>query len=230
MRALPVGEDSLLIDLETPQEAQAMHAELLRRRDAGMLMTREIVPGEKTVLLYGVPDAERLRAELSRWTAPESVADSGPLLEIPVHYDGADLRAVARLWGVSEDEVVRLHSGTEHRVAFCGFAPGFAYMTGLDEAFHVTRRDAPRTSVPKGSVALAGPYTGIYPRSSPGGWQLIGTTEVPLWDMEREPAALLSPGTRVRFVPQEPVPEPPGIPTSTGTPASAASGRHVRCP
>ncbi|MGI5193766.1 5-oxoprolinase subunit B family protein [Streptomyces sp. CA-288835] len=222
MRALPVGEDSLLIDLETPREAQAMHAEVVRRRDAGLLTLREIVPGEKTVLLYGVPDAERLRAEVSRWTVPESAADNGPLLEIPVRYDGADLSAVAQLWGVTEDEVARVHSGIEHRVAFCGFAPGFAYMTGLGEAFHVPRRDAPRTSVPKGSVALAGAYTGIYPRSSPGGWQLIGTTRVPLWDMEREPAALLSPGTRVRFVPEEP---------SKSTPASAEDGgRRVRCP
>lgn len=155
MRALPVGEDSLLIDLETPREAQAMHAEVVRRRDAGLLTLREIVPGEKTVLLYGVPDAERLRAEVSRWTVPESAADSGPLLEIPVRYDGADLSAVAQLWGVTEDEVVGVHSGIEHRVAFCGFAPGFAYMTGLGDAFRVPRRDAPRTSVPKGSVALS---------------------------------------------------------------------------
>ncbi|UUU31905.1 allophanate hydrolase subunit 1 [Streptomyces sp. CA-210063] len=230
MRALPVGEDSLLIDLETPQEAQALHAEVLRRRDAGLLTTREIVPGEKTVLLYGVPDAEGLRAELSRWTVPEAAADSGPLLEIPVRYDGADLSAVARLWGVREDEVVRVHSGTEHRVAFCGFAPGFAYMTGLPDAYHVPRRDAPRTSVPKGSVALAGPYTGIYPRSSPGGWQLLGTTQAPLWDMEREPAALLTPGTRVRFIPQEPHRELSGKPMSAGTLASAGRGKRVRCP
>jgi KipI family sensor histidine kinase inhibitor len=81
-------------------------------------------------------------------------------------------------------------------------------MTGLEEAYHVPRRSAPRTSVPAGSVALAGAYTGIYPRPSPGGWQLIGTTDVPLWDMEREPAALLTPGTRVRFVPRDPAPAP----------------------
>ncbi|WP_406264514.1 allophanate hydrolase subunit 1 [Streptomyces sp. NBC_00191] len=214
MRLRPVGVDSLLVDLDTPEEAQAWHAELLSRRSAGTLLpVREIVPGEKTVLLYGVHDADALQAELRRWSVPTLAADSGPLLEIPVHYNGADLRAVAGLWGVTEDEVARIHSSVEHRVAFCGFSPGFAYMIGLGERYAVPRHAAPRTSVPVGSVALAGPYTGIYPRASPGGWQLIGTTHVRLWDMEREPEALLTPGARVRFVPQEPVSG------STATPA-----------
>ncbi|GGU33251.1 5-oxoprolinase subunit B family protein [Streptomyces coeruleorubidus] len=202
MRLLPTGQDSLLIDLDGPGEAQAWHAELLRRRAAGTLTpVREIVPGERTVLLYGVHDLPGLQAELRRWSAPSPVADSGELVEIPVRYDGADLGLVAELWGMSEDDVVRLHSGTEHRVAFSGFAPGFAYMTGLGEPYVVPRRAEPRTSVPAGSVALAGHYTGIYPRSSPGGWQLIGRTSVTLWDLERQPAALLVPGTRVRFAP-----------------------------
>lgn len=202
MRLLPVGQDSLLVDLDGPDEAQAWHAELLRRIGAGALApVREIVPGEKTVLLYGVRDVPRFQAELLRWSAPPSATDSGELVEIPVRYDGADLGAVAELWGMSEDEVVRVHSGTEHRVAFSGFAPGFAYMTGLGEPYGVPRRAEPRTSVPAGSVALAGHYTGIYPRSSPGGWQLIGRTSVTLWDLDRQPAALLVPGTRVRYVP-----------------------------
>jgi KipI family sensor histidine kinase inhibitor len=141
---------------------------------------------------------------LGRWSVPVPAVDSGPLVEIPVLYNGSDLHDVAELWGVTDEEVVRRHSGVEHRVAFCGFAPGFAYLTGLSEACHVPRRPAPRTSVPAGSVALAGSYTGVYPRSSPGGWQLIGTTQVLLWDMDREPAALLTPGTRVRFVPRNP--------------------------
>ncbi|MFF7642835.1 carboxyltransferase domain-containing protein [Streptomyces canus] len=201
MRLLPVGQDSLLVDLDGPDEAQAWHAELLRRIGAGALApVREIVPGEKTVLLYGVRDLPGFEAELLRWSAPPSATDSGELVEIPVRYDGADLRVVAELWGMSEDEVVRVHSGTEHRVAFSGFAPGFAYMTGLGEPYVVPRRAEPRTSVPAGSVALAGHYTGIYPRSSPGGWQLIGRTSVTLWDLDRQPAALLVPGTRVRYV------------------------------
>jgi KipI family sensor histidine kinase inhibitor len=223
VRLIPVGENALLVDLDTQQEVQAMHAEFHRRREGGGLVCREIVPGERTVLLHGIPDVDVLRTELSGWTVPDAPADTGPLLEIPVRYDGADLRTVADLWGVSEDEVVRVHSGTEHRVAFCGFAPGFAYMTGLSDTYQVPRRSAPRTSVPAGSVALAGPYTGIYPRSSPGGWQLIGSAQVPLWDMQREPAALLTPGMRVRFVPQEPHLTPLRQPGSTDTGASAES-------
>ncbi|ATW52135.1 allophanate hydrolase [Streptomyces peucetius subsp. caesius ATCC 27952] len=224
MRLRPVGEDSLLIDLDTPEEAQAWYTRILSRRDAGTLMpVRDIVPGDRTVLLYGVAVADAA-AELQQWSVPPSAAGSGPLIEIPVHYDGADLRAVAGLWGVTEDEVARIHSGTEHRVAFCGFSPGFAYMLGLGEK--VPRCPAvrhPRTSVPAESVALAGPYTGVYPRASPGGWQLIGTTRMPLWDLEREPAALLTPGTRVRFVPQEASLES----TSATTTGTATKGRKA---
>jgi KipI family sensor histidine kinase inhibitor len=203
MRLSPVGADSLLVDLDTPEEAQAWHARILNHRSAGTLVpVREIVPGEKTVLLYGISDADAMAAQLRQWSVPPLTADSGPLIEIPVRYDGADLPTVADLWGVTQDDVARIHSATHYRVAFCGFAPGFAYMLGLEERCHVPRKAEPRTCVPAGSVALAGPYTGIYPRASPGGWQLIGTTDVRLWDMERAPAAMLSPGTRVRFVPQ----------------------------
>ncbi|MER5835101.1 carboxyltransferase domain-containing protein, partial [Streptomyces sp. NPDC002130] len=120
---------------------------------------------------------------------------------IPVRYDGPDLGDVAAHWGVPESEVAGIHAETEFRVAFCGFAPGFGYLTGLPPRYDVPRRATPRTAVPAGSLALAGPYTGVYPRSSPGGWQLIGTTDIVLWDHARVPAALLSPGTRVRFVP-----------------------------
>lgn len=202
MRLLPVGEDALLLDLDSSEQAQAWHAELLRRRGEGALApVREIVPGDRTVLLAGVPDLPAVRAALRDWSVPPLPADSGPLVDVPVRYDGADLGVVAEAWGVSRDEVVRLHAATEHRVAFCGFAPGFAYMTGMDERRVVPRRAEPRTAVPAGSVALAGHYTGIYPRASPGGWQVIGTTDVRLWDLGREPAALLVPGTRVRFTP-----------------------------
>ncbi|MEU0394987.1 allophanate hydrolase subunit 1 [Streptomyces sp. NPDC006208] len=202
MRLLPVGEDSLLLDLDGPQEAQAWHAEIVRRRGEGPLAdVRDIVPGATTVLLYGVSDLSGLKAALQGWSVPPLLAHSGPLVEIPVCYDGEDLAVVAELWGVGKDEVARVHSSVEHRVAFSGFAPGFAYMTGLDERYHVPRRCAPRTSVPAGSVAVASNCTGIYPRSSPGGWQLIGTTSVNVWDTNRRPAALLVPGTRVRFVP-----------------------------
>ncbi|WP_405638562.1 allophanate hydrolase subunit 1 [Streptomyces sp. NBC_01178] len=146
---------------------------------------------------------DRLARDLASWrveTAPR--ADRDPV-EIPVVYDGPDLDEVAELWGVGAAEVGALHSRTAFRVAFCGFAPGFGYLAGLPERLHVPRRATPRTRVPAGAVALAGPYTGVYPRPSPGGWQLIGRMPDPgpLWDPGREPAALLAPGTPVRFVP-----------------------------
>ncbi|GGO96962.1 5-oxoprolinase subunit PxpB [Wenjunlia tyrosinilytica] len=195
------GSHALLVELESGEHAEAFHAEVLRRRDAGELPgVREIVPGARTVLLDGLDDPAALAGELPSWEVPRLEAGSGPLVEVPVRYDGADLAEVAALWGVAEEEVGRVHSGVEHHVAFCGFAPGFAYLTGLRAQYHMPRRSTPRTAVPAGSVALAGPYTGVYPRSSPGGWQLIGTTRSTLWDPDREPAALLSPGTRVRFV------------------------------
>ncbi|CAL9365605.1 allophanate hydrolase subunit 1 [Streptomyces sp. NPDC052644] len=200
MRALEVGERALLLEFRSGEETRAFHAELLRRRDAGTLpAVREIVPAARTVLLDGVAEPGRLAAEAAAWEVPPLDAREGPLVEVPVRYDGPDLAEVAGLWGVAPEEVGRVHAGVEYRVAFCGFAPGFGYLTGLPERYAVPRRDTPRTAVPAGSVALAGPYTGVYPRASPGGWQLIGTTDAVLWDPAREPAALLAPGLRVRF-------------------------------
>ncbi|MFF0435697.1 allophanate hydrolase subunit 1 [Streptomyces sp. NPDC004327] len=195
-----VGEHGLLVELVSGEATEAFHAELLRRRAAGALAgVREIVPAARTVLLDGVAAPERLAAELRSWEVPEGRARVAASVELPVRYDGPDLAEVAALWGVSTEAAARIHAATEFRVAFCGFAPGFGYLTGLGARYEVPRRATPRTAVPAGSVALAGPYTGVYPRSSPGGWQLIGTTDAALWDTAREPAALLSPGTRVRF-------------------------------
>lgn len=201
MRVLPVGGDALLVEVSSDDEAQRLHAELLRRRAEGSLPVGEIVPAARTVLLDGVLDPARLAAELISRELPPVPQRAGETVEIPVRYDGPDLADVAAHWGVRTREVARIHAGTGFRVAFCGFAPGFGYLTGLPERYDVPRRSTPRTAVPAGSVALAGPYTGVYPRSSPGGWQLIGTTDAVLWDHARVPAALLSPGTRVRFVP-----------------------------
>ncbi|MFI9588225.1 allophanate hydrolase subunit 1 [Streptomyces sp. NPDC052236] len=203
MRMLPVGDRALLVELSGEEEAGALHAELLRRRGAGTLpAVREIVPAARTVLLDGLDEPARFARELAGWEIPPLHARVRDAIEIPVRYDGPDLAAVATLWRVTEDEVARIHSAAEFRVAFCGFAPGFGYLTGLPQRYAVERRATPRTAVPAGSLALAGPYTGVYPRSSPGGWQLIGTTDTVLWDPAQEPAALLSPGTRVRFLPQ----------------------------
>ncbi|WP_405832682.1 allophanate hydrolase subunit 1 [Streptomyces sp. NBC_01176] len=200
MRALPVGEHALLVEVASGEAAQALHAELLRRRADGSLSVREIVPAARTVLLDGLDDPVRLASHLPTWEIPPLPARAEGAIEIPVRYDGPDLADVAARWGVTERLVPEIHAAAEFRVAFCGFAPGFGYLTGLPSRYDVPRRATPRTSVPAGSVALAGPYTGVYPRSSPGGWQLIGTTDAVLWDHARVPAALLAPGTRVRFV------------------------------
>ncbi|MER6156550.1 allophanate hydrolase subunit 1 [Streptomyces sp. NPDC001868] len=201
MRALPVGDRALLIEVGTGEEAEALHAELLRRRATGDLVAAEIVPAARTVLLDGLDAPSRLAERLASWDIPPVPARAEDVVEIPVRYDGPDLADVAAHWGVDVAEVARVHAAAEYRVAFCGFAPGFGYLTGLPR--EVPRRATPRTAVPAGSVALAGPYTGVYPRSSPGGWQLIGTTDAVLWDHARVPAALLVPGTRVRFKPLE---------------------------
>ncbi|MFK4101719.1 5-oxoprolinase subunit PxpB [Streptomyces sp. NPDC019531] len=200
MRALPVGDAALLVEVSSGDEAQALHAELVRRRAEGSLTVREIVPAARTVLLDGLAEPARLASELTAAEVPPAAPRAREAIELRVRYDGPDLADVAAHWGVSPSEVARIHADTEFTVAFCGFAPGFGYLTGLPARYDVPRRATPRTAVPAGSVALAGPYTGVYPRSSPGGWQLIGTTDAVLWDHARVPAALLSPGTRVRFV------------------------------
>ncbi|WP_327116067.1 allophanate hydrolase subunit 1 [Streptomyces sp. NBC_01341] len=202
VRVLAAGPRALLVELASGEDAEAFHAELLRRRSAGELPdVREIVPGARTVLLDGVDDPH-LAGRLRSWTVPPLHLSAAGAVGIPVVYDGPDLADVAEAWGVAVEEVPRIHAGTEFRVAFCGFAPGFGYLTGLPGHLAVPRRATPRTRVPAGALALAGPYTGVYPRPSPGGWQLIGRMPGPeaLWDPGREPAALFRPGTRVRFV------------------------------
>ncbi|MFG2992033.1 allophanate hydrolase subunit 1 [Streptomyces sp. NPDC048257] len=200
MRALVVGGDGLLLELDSAEEVAALHAELLRRRDTGELgRVRDLVPAARTVLLDGVQDPAALGARIARWEVPPLARTEGPQVTVPVRYDGPDLAEVARLWGVTAREVPEIVGATVFRVAFCGFAPGFGYLTGLPERFHLPRRETPRTTVPAGSLALAGEYAGVYPRSSPGGWQLIGSTDAVLWDAQREPAALFAPGVRVRF-------------------------------
>ncbi|MFE5855900.1 5-oxoprolinase subunit PxpB [Streptomyces sp. NPDC056500] len=200
MRVLPVGDRALLIEVMDSEEAGALHAELLRRRAAGALpAVDEIVPAARTVLIDGLADPGQLARELLLWEIPPLRISTTEVLEVPVRYDGPDLVEVAARWKVTPDEVAAMHSAVEFRVAFCGFAPGFGYLTGLPQELSVPRRATPRTRVPAGSVALAGPYTGVYPRASPGGWQLIGRTDVELWDPARQPAALLAPGARVRF-------------------------------
>jgi KipI family sensor histidine kinase inhibitor len=154
------------------------------------------VPGAATVLLDGLHDRRELESLLDDWEPV--AAEPGPLVEIPVTYDGPDLDAVAASWGCAPEEVAERHARVELLSAFCGFAPGFAYLSGLRD--DVPRLATPRTRVAAGSVALAGTWCGIYPTDSPGGWRIIGRTDAVLWDQTRAEPALLAPGTRVRFV------------------------------
>ncbi len=189
MRLLPVGDRAVLIDCTDAAEARAWHAALAGSSDVTL--------GAHTVLVRG--DPAEVRRLVAGTTPSETIQDSAHETTILVVYDGPDLDEVAHLTGLTPDEVVAAHTGTAWEVAFTGFAPGFAYLTGGDPRLNVPRRDTPRSRVPVGAVALAGPYSGIYPRESPGGWQLIGRTDAPLWDLERDPPALLRPGGRVRF-------------------------------
>ncbi|MGA1837099.1 carboxyltransferase domain-containing protein [Herbiconiux sp. 11R-BC] len=135
-----------------------------------------------------------------RLVAPPASEPAAEPIEIAVRYDGPDLAAVAELTGASVDAVIAAHTGQLWTAAFIGFAPGFAYLSGENESLTVPRRVTPRPVVHAGSVGLAAGYCGIYPRESPGGWQLIGTTSATLWDAALPDPALLAPGARVRFV------------------------------
>jgi len=187
----PYGDTALLLDCESLDEAQRWFATL---REAA-----EAVLGARTALLRGDPSALR---SLVGPTTPADVADplDGPAVDIPVVYDGADLDDVARFTGLTRSEVIEAHMGTPWTVAFGGFAPGFSYLVGGDPRLQVPRRESPRNRVPAGSVGLAGEFSGVYPRESPGGWQLLGRTELAMWDTKREPPALLTAGMTVRFV------------------------------
>jgi KipI family sensor histidine kinase inhibitor len=151
--------------------------------------------------------------------AGEVSVSGGGVVEIPVVYDGPDLDEVAGLTGLSREQVIERHAAAEYLVGWLGFSPGFGYLTGLDPELHVPRRDSPRTSVPAGSVAIAGPLAAVYPSASPGGWRLLGRTAAQLWDARREPPAVLAPGQRVRFRPVDELGDPgdlfpPGTRTS----------------
>jgi len=200
----PYGDRALLVELEDTAQVVAWVDALRQLAPPGL---GEVVPAAETVLVVAEEGADlrTLRAAL-RGVVPGPVrqaSGSSASVEIPVRYDGPDLPDVARLTGLSEAEVVRAHTGATWRVAFGGFAPGFGYLVGDDDRLHVPRRETSRTRVPAGAVALAGSYTGVYPRESPGGWQLIGTTDAPMWDLDRDPPALLTPGATVRFVPAD---------------------------
>lgn len=201
-----VGEDALLVDCADRTEVAALRRAMERHREAGWSIG-EIVPAARTVLLDRIADREAVIELLDQFGAHAVAADAGvpervpTLVELPVTYDGPDLAAVARLWGCSPEAAARRHREPTYVVEFCGFAPGFGYCAGLPPELAVPRLDTPRERVPAGSVAIAGTWTAVYPGSSPGGWHLLGRTEVPVWRPEDpEHPALLVPGTTVRFV------------------------------
>ena len=191
------GDHAVLVDLPDSAAAARVAGALAGRSDLV-----DVVPGHRTVLVTWAAGARRphdleqlVGSALSGTAAPEPERS----VEIPVVYDGADLEEVARLAGLSAEEVVERHAAAEYVVAFIGFAPGFAYLIGGDERLAVPRLPKPRARVPAGSVAVAGPYSGIYPRESPGGWRLLGRTSLTLFDSQRAEPALLGNGDRVRF-------------------------------
>ena len=217
VEVLPVGHEGLLLEVADLDAVLALDGALraaVAAAGASWRDVTDVVPAARTVLLLtrDRTDLAALRAAvlvLADSVRAERGSAGGPgprtaltshEVEIPVRYDGPDLDDVARLTGLTTGEVVEAHTGTSWRVAFGGFAPGFAYLVGGDPRLRVPRRDRPRPSVPAGAVGLAGEFSGVYPRSSPGGWQLLGSTEAVLWDVDRDPPALLGPGTRVRFV------------------------------
>lgn len=200
MRLLPSGTTAFLVEVDDLFQVLALHAALAGDPPAGVV---DLVPAARTVLVVvdtATTDVETAAAAVRRVRASPGRRPVRDAVELPVVYDGPDLDDVAALLRCSTSEVVRRHTSATWTVAFCGFAPGFGYLTCDSGGWDVARRETPRPAVPAGSVGLAGPFTGVYPRESPGGWRLIGRTDVPVFDLDRESPALLAPGTPVRFV------------------------------
>lgn len=198
VQLLGCGADGLLVELGSLDEVHAVRAALAT---AALPDVVELVPGACTVLVTVRPGTslDPVRAVLRDVDPAQPAAREARRVTLPVVYDGPDLPLVAETAGLSEREVVELHSGAVYTVAFCGFTPGFGYLTGLPEPLRQPRLDTPRERVPAGSVGVAGEFTGAYPRASPGGWRLIGRTNAPLFDPRRDPPALLAPGDEVRI-------------------------------
>lgn len=195
------GDHALLVECEDTDEVLAVSAAVRRTALPGVA---DVVPAARTVLVT-FDQADRQQSarnalrDLEITPAAGSPTASEADVTLGVVYDGPDLAEVARLTGMTETQVVEAHTARPWRVAFVGFAPGFAYLVGGDDTLRVPRRAEPRTRVPAGAVGLAAEFSGVYPRETPGGWQLIGRTDASVWDPFRPRPALLQPGMWVRF-------------------------------
>jgi len=247
VRFLSVNHSAVLVELNDMAQTLALLHSMHCMPIAGV---HEVVPAARTLLVRFDPHRISLPC-LKKHMARRDLADfsdvqtRGALIEIPVVYDGEDLAAVAHILALDVHEVVDRHTRQEWFVAFTGFAPGFAYLVGGDPVFDVARRQTPRVKVPAGAVALAGRFSAVYPRESPGGWQLIGTTQLSMWDLSRAKPALLQAGYRVRFVDagrqhrrapvaaHTQVPDPPrplGRSTYSEHPLASQTALHVKNP
>lgn len=199
LRVLPAGASALLIEVEDLAAVLALATALREQPMEGVV---EAVPAARTILLRCDPQVTPLAAvadAVRRLTPTAQLSSVGRVVEIPASYDGPDIDDVLAATGLSRAGLIEWHTSADWQVAFCGFAPGFGYLVS-DSTRSLPRRDTPRTSVPAGSIGLAGEFTGVYPRDSPGGWQLIGRTELTLFDLTADPPAVLRPGVRVQFV------------------------------
>jgi KipI family sensor histidine kinase inhibitor len=195
----PVGDRGVLVELA---DNDAVHSVAAAARTQLSDELAEVVPGELTLLLVWRerrPTLDEVRQRLAQLSLVPALSQPVKRVVIPVHYDGPDLEHVAQLTGLDFASVAQLHAGAEYRVAFIGFAPGFAYLRGGDRRLAVPRRATPREQVAAGSVAIAAGYSAVYPTDSPGGWQVLGHTELVMFDPHRDPPVLLEPGTLVRF-------------------------------
>jgi len=200
MRVLPSGSTALLVELDDLDEVLALYATLSENVPNGVL---DLVPAARTLLVVTDPTVTSLASveQAVRSTRPRAdLLARRELVEVPVTYDGEDIAEAATQLDCDPAELVRRHTDAEWTVAFCGFIPGFGYLTSPAWTSEMPRRPSPRKRVPPGAVALAGEFSGVYPRESPGGWQLIGRTTLTMFNPVRDPAAILRPGVRVRFV------------------------------
>lgn len=205
MRFMPASDTALLVELDDLARTMALYRVLQAQPIAGV---QELVPAARTLLVHYRPAAISPAALIRALHESNAVAERlaqgdttpGHLVEVPVRYTGEDIPEVAELLGISVSEVIARHTGQPWQAAFAGFAPGFVYLAGGHSSFQLPRRTSPRTKVPAGSVALAGDFSAVYPSDSPGGWQLIGVTDTPMWDLQRAEPAYIQPGFRVQFI------------------------------